>query len=99
MRIKLTSSEPLWYTRPVKKQRQQKHPSPTRQSGKASSETDMFVAIVPVKISIWHGETKMDEYEDEIAVEFTDDTTEGKKNIGQLFYLTADKGLSTEKAI
>jgi hypothetical protein len=59
----------------------------------------MAVANVPVTISIWHGKTKLQEYDEEIAVEFTDTTPEGNRNIQQCLYLTIAKGLSTEDAI
>ena len=58
-----------------------------------------MVAIVPVKIVIEHGETILQEYEDEIDIAFDETTDEGKQYIAKFFYLTSEKGLSTESAL
>jgi hypothetical protein len=91
-----TNGERVCYTQPVKKA-QQKQKSPPQQTGEGTPGT--YIAIVPVRISISTDEVKLNEYEDEIAVEFTDNTDEGKKNIGQVLYLTKEKGLSTDEAL
>jgi len=46
-----------------------------------------MVAIVPVKIVIEHGETILQEYEDEIDIAFDETTDEGKQYIAKFFYL------------
>src|SRR5712691_5373983 len=58
-----------------------------------------MVAIVPVKITIEHGDTILQEYEDEIDIPFDETTDEGKQYIAKFFYLTREKGLSTESAL
>src|SRR5205085_4499650 len=58
-----------------------------------------YVAKVPVKISIEHGETILKEYEDVIDIEFTDKTEASRKNIANAIYLKEEKGLSTDEAI
>src|ERR1700730_17920014 len=97
MCTKQAYSKKICYTRPVKKHKQQKRTA--THSEKPFPEISMAIANVPVKISIWHGKTKLEEYEDEIALEFSDTTPEGKRNIRHCLYLTIEKGLSTEGAI
>ncbi len=57
------------------------------------------VANVPVVIRIGHGEIMLDEYDDVIDLEMTEDTPDGKYNIAMVYYLTKEKGLSTEEAL
>ena len=82
----------------VKKLSKKQKPT-TRQSGNASPEVDRYVAKVPVKIRIGHGDTILKEYEDVIDVEFTDKTEEGRRNIANIMYLKEEKGVSTDEAI
>jgi hypothetical protein len=79
-----------------KKEKQQ---SPKQQPEPGQSEPELVVAKVPVKISIGHGETIIDEYEDVIDLEMTETTPEGSHNIAMFFSLTREKGLSTESAL
>src|SRR2546421_10725628 len=62
-------------------------------------EQGTMVAIVPVKIVIEHGDTILQEYEDDIDIPFDETTDEGKHYIAKFFYLTSEKGLSTESAL
>ena len=50
-------------------------------------EQGLYVAIVPVKIIIEHGETILQEYEDEIDIPFDETTSEGKQYIAKFLYL------------
>ena len=63
------------------------------------AKTTAHVANVPVIIRIGHGETILDEYDDVIDLEMTEDTSDGKHNIAMVYYLTQEKGLSTEEAL
>jgi hypothetical protein len=58
-----------------------------------------YVAIVPVKIVIEHGDTILQEYEDEIDIPIDETTREGKQYIAKFLYLTSEKRLSTESAL
>jgi hypothetical protein len=62
-------------------------------------EPTTYVANVPVIIRIGHGETILDEYDEVIDLEMTEDTPDGKYNIAMEYYLTKEKGLSTEEAL
>src|SRR5438477_2267896 len=62
-------------------------------------EQGLYVAIVPVKIVIEHGETILQEYEDDIDIPFDETTDEGKQYIAKMLYLAREKGLSTESAL
>src|SRR3989442_1582082 len=66
---------------------------------KQPNEKGTMVAIVPVKITIEHADTILQEYEDEIDIPFDETTDEGKHYIAKFFYLTSEKGLSTESAL
>lgn len=59
----------------------------------------VYVAIVPVRITIEHTDTILDEYEDDIDISFDEATSEGKQYIAKFLYLTSEKGLSTESAL
>lgn len=82
----------------MKKQSQQKPTSSTQQSGKPSAEVNAVLVKVPVKISIWHGETKLQEHEDVIDLDFSSSTFEGRRNTHSYFYFKG-KGLSTDEAM
>ena len=71
----------------------------TKKKTKQSNEKGTMVAIVPVKILIEHGETILQEYEDEIDIPFDETTSEGKQYIAKFLYLTTEKGLTTESAL
>lgn len=58
-----------------------------------------MVAIVPVEIIIEHGDTILEEYEDDIDIPFDETTDEGKQYIAKFFYFTREQGLSTESAL
>ncbi len=62
-------------------------------------EQGLYVAIVPVKIIIEHGDTILQEYEDDIDIPFDETTNEGKQYIAKFLYLTNEKRLSTESAL
>jgi len=73
----------ICYTRPVKKHNKKQKQTPVH-SEKSPSAISMAIANVPVKISIWQGKTKLEEYEDEIALEFSDTSPEGKTILGSV---------------
>jgi hypothetical protein len=72
-----------------------KQPQQSKQALPAFQEC---LAVVPVKISIGHGDAVLKEYEDEIDLEFTDHTAEGMQNIRQCLMLMRT-GYTTEEAI
>jgi hypothetical protein len=65
----------------------------------ATHQKGVYVANVPVKISIGHGDIIIREYEDVIDIEFTDTTPKGKEHIALCLFLTKEKGLSTDEAL
>ncbi len=65
----------------------------------ATAKAGTYVANVPVKISIGHGDSIIDAYEDVIAIEFTDTTPEGKEHIALFLFFTKEKGFSTDEAL
>ena len=62
-------------------------------------EQGTLVAIVPAKILIEHGDTILQEYEDDIDIAFDETTDEGKQYAAKFFYYTSERVLSTESAL
>jgi hypothetical protein len=66
---------------------------------KSSPQEVIYIASVPVKVTISSGKTTIQEYEDVIDIEFNDKTEEGRINIAYTLALKKEQGLSSDEAI
>jgi hypothetical protein len=70
-----------------------------KKSAQQHEDGGYVAVIVPVKILIEHGDTILQEYEDDIDIHLDETTEEGKHYLAQFFYFTREQGLSTESAL
>src|SRR3954467_12170931 len=65
----------------------------------ANVDSSVVIADVPVKIAFMHGDIMLGEFEDVIALAFTQKTEKGRQVAKRLSILTVLDGLSTENAL